>query len=189
MLRIDTAPASEPVTLAEAKAHLRVDSSDEDALIGNLVKAAREYCELFTRRSFITTTWKLTLDKFPDTVELARSPAQSVTSIKYIDDDGVQQTFASASYLVDAESEPGRVTPVYGGSWPSARSQMNAVEVTFKAGYGDAAASVPQSAKQAILMLVGHWFENRETTITGTIIAQVPMAVKALLWSLIVPEA
>ncbi len=130
------APAVEPVTLAEAKLHLRVDHSDEDALISSLISAARRYAETFTGRQIITATWELTLDAFPWIIEPPHPLLQSITSIVYVDVDGVSQTLDASIYQVDITSTPGRVKPAFGEVWPGTRSQFNAVTVTYVAGYG-----------------------------------------------------
>jgi uncharacterized phiE125 gp8 family phage protein len=154
-----TAPAFEPVTLDEAKAHLRVDATADDALINALIVAAREYCENWTGRSLPRQTFKLTLDTFPATISLPRPPLVSVTHVKYIDTNGTQQTLASTEYRVDATSEPGRITPAYAKSWPSLRGQIADVEVQYVCGY--AAGSVPERAKLAMLVLLSEYYENR----------------------------
>ncbi len=180
-----TAPAAEPVSLTEAKAHLRVDAADEDALITSLIVAVRQYVEQFTRRALVTQTWDMVLDCFPTAggrpILVPKPPLRSVGSVKYIDADGVEATWDSAKYRVDAKSQPGRITPAWGEVWPTARFVTNAVTVQFDAGYG-AASAVPTSIKQAMLLLVGHWFEHRESVVIGAPTAQVPMAVEMLLW-------
>lgn len=178
------APATEPVTTSEAKAHVRVDISDDDALIGTLITSAREYVEETARRSLVTQTWKLYLDRWPgvDYITLPRPPLQSVTSVKYTDKDGVQTTWANSNYLVDSDSEPGRIVLAYDVSWPDTVElrPMNPIEVVFVAGYG-AAAAAPQRWKQAILLLAGHWYENREATVDGAIQRPIPFAVESLI--------
>src|SRR5512139_2020471 len=103
-VKLITAPTSEPVTLAEAKAQCRVDISTDDVLIGNLITAAREYCELHDWRVYMPQTWELYLDDWPKTqnIEIPKPPLQSVTSFKYIDEDGVETTLDSGQYFVDA---------------------------------------------------------------------------------------
>ena len=182
-LTLTTAPAAEPVTLVEAKAHLKVEVDADDTLISALVEAARQHAERFLNRQLVTATWKLTLDRWPEgtTVRLPRPPLSTITSVKYIDTAGDQQTLDAASYTVDAESEPGRVVPAYGVSWPAVRSIINAIEISYTAGYGDADA-VPQAIKQAILFLVGHWYEHREEVVDGTSPCELPQAARMLLW-------
>lgn len=176
------APTVEPITLDEAKLHLRVDDPSEDALIESLITAAREQAEEFTRRQLCTATWRMKLDWFPcDPNEFGRSeivlpkpPLQSVTSITYVDADGATQTLSSSLYTVDTSSEPARLVPAYGEVWPTPRSQADSVTVTFVAGYG-AASAVPASVKAAMKLLIGHLYENRQSVVTGTITASLPV--------------
>lgn len=181
-LKISVQPATEPVTLDDAKLHLRVDGTDEDVLIQSYITAARVYCEGIQNRAFVTQTWELWLDSFPgtDIIEIPLPPLQSISSIKYYDASNVEATFAAASYFVDVKSEPGRVCLNDGYSWPSTTLRaINGVCVTFVAGYG-ADVLVPQSVKQAILLLVSHFYEHRES-VTDKPLTDVPMAVDALL--------
>lgn len=184
-LTLVTPPANEPLSLADAKAHLRVDHSDEDTLINALIAAAREDAEDFRNQSFITQTWKLTLDVWPtepDVIELPRGPV-SVTSVKYTDEDGNTSTFASSNYVEDLESEPARLALKRSASWPSDTLQVvNGIEVTYVAGYGDDASDVPAAVVEALKLMIGHYYENREATITGTIISRIPLGAQHLLW-------
>lgn len=175
-------PTTEPLTLSEAKAHLRVDHPSEDTLIAALVQAAREYVEAFTHRALITQTWKLTIERFPsgDYIELPKAPLISVGSVQYIDTAGAQQTLATSVYDADTTCTPGVVRLKYDQSWPSTRDVWNAVEITFDAGYG-AASAVPEPIKSAIRLLVGHLYANRESTVSGTINSEVRYAHEALL--------
>lgn len=163
-------PTAEPVTLAEAKAQLKVDASADDALITSLITAARQQAEetgafgFSHGRALVTQTLALFLDGFPDAdgaIEVPRPPLASVTSITYVDTAGTTQTLASSDYTVDAKSKPGRVAPAFGKSWPATRDVINAVTVTFDAGYGTAAA-VPESIKREIKALLVHLYERRE---------------------------
>lgn len=162
-----TAPASEPVTISEAKAHLRVDDSNSDSLITGLITAARLQAEHATGRALMAQTWDVWLDGFsgPE-IEIPLPPLQSITSIKYIDGAGVQQTLAGTEYSADTSGINGRVLLGYGKSWPATRAQSNAVVIRFVAGYADAA-SVPQCVKQWMLLQIAHWFENREAASDG----------------------
>lgn len=178
-----TPPAKEPVSLEEAKLHLRVDISDDDALISGLVQAARERAEDILRRALITQTWELTLDRFPsgNELELPLPPLQSVASIKYTNSDGNENEFSSDDYVVDTAEEPGKVVLAYGSTWPSVTLYpTGAVKVRFIAGYGEAVA-VPQTFKQAILLMAGEWYENRENAVQQRMV-EIPLAAKNLLW-------
>jgi len=175
-LKLITAPTVEPVSLEEARLFLRIDSDpgEEDALIASMITAARQEAEKITRRQLITATWELRLDYFPETIYLPMPPLQSVAPIapvviggvKYLDAAGVEQTLTeNTDYLVDTYSEPGRITPAYGEVWPPIYPVPNAVRIVYKAGYGDAATSVPAAIKNWIKAMVGSLWENRETAV------------------------
>ena len=120
-LELVTAPTIEPVTLAEAKTHLRVDGADEETLISGLIKTAREWCEGYQNRAFIMQTWRLYLDEWPEEyIRVPRPPLASVTSIKYTDSAGVINIWPVTEYLVDTHSKPGRILRAYGKCWPAA---------------------------------------------------------------------
>jgi len=174
------APTSEPVTLPNAKKHLNVLLPDDDTLIRDLLKAAREQFEDRTGRVLMTQTWEQLFDWFPNTIQLLRSPVQSVTKIEYIDTEGVTQTLATSEYVLDAKSEPARIVEAFGKSWPTTRDTVNAVTVTFLAGY-TTAALVPPSIKAAIKLMLGHLYEHREAVVMGGAPVTMPMAVDALL--------
>lgn len=181
-IRLITAPAAEPVTLSEAKAHLRVDHTEEDALISALIQASRIYCEQFTARAFITQTWELVLDTFPTSeIQIPLPPLQSVTSVKYDGGDGVEVTLATDQYEVDTVNQPGWIVPVTTG-WPtSVWEGINSVRVRYVAGYDpgtdspiDLAANVPQSLKAAMLLYIGQLYDQREDIVVGTVVNRVP---------------
>lgn len=183
-LSITTQPATEPITTAEAKIHLGIASAVTgwDTLIAALITAARKYVEDFTNRSLITTVWKLKLDSLPydqPSLQLPRSPLITVDSLKYYDNDGTEQTWDAANYIVSIDREPARVSLAYSIVWPSARYRADAITVNFTAGYGSAG-SVPQVFKQAILLIIGHWFEHR-SEVEGGNLREIPLGVKALL--------
>jgi len=185
-LILKTAPTVEPVSSAEAKAHLRVDISTDDTYIGTLITAAREAAENYTGRAFITQTWEYYLTTFAtcgrefNEIILPKAPLQSAI-VTYTDTDGVSQTLSSALYTVDAKGEEGRIVPAYGQAWPSTRWVPNAVKITFIAGYGDAGTAVPAAIKQAILLMVGQYYEQREDLIIGTSQTEMDNGAKALL--------
>jgi len=184
-LLVVTPPSSEPVTLAEAKSQCRVDVSDDDDLITAYIQTAREYVEAVTRRALLTQTLELRLDEWPDgeAIYLPRPPVQSVESVTYLDEDGNEQSFDASNYVVDTTCVPARVVLVSGVSWPSDDLYpAGAVRVRYVAGWSSAG-DVPRPIRQAILMLVGHWYENREATVAVGNTHVVPFAVDALLWS------
>lgn len=158
-LTVVTPPAEEPVSVATAKAHLRVDTTADDALIGIYVTAARELGEGLARRAFVTQSLRLVLDKFPASLilKLPRPPLQSVEEITYLDDDGVEHAWTD--FTVDARSEPGRI--IFHSLPSDSLLESGAVAIEFTAGYGDAA-DVPGVFTQAILQTVANWYEFRE---------------------------
>jgi uncharacterized phiE125 gp8 family phage protein len=172
-LKLITAPDEEPVFLEEAKIFCRVDGDDEDQLIEAIIIAAREMAEQRTKRALITQIWDLSIDEFPSEIVLPYPPLQSVTYVKYVDTDGVLQTLASSNYTVDIASEPGRIVPAYGITWPSTRCQINAVTVRFVCGYLDAEA-VPEAIKSWMKVQINTMSEFREEFISGTIIQPLP---------------
>jgi uncharacterized phiE125 gp8 family phage protein len=177
-----TAPTAEPVSLAEAKLHLRVDDNVDDALIAALITAARQHAEHDTRRALVTQTWKLALEAFPsEVVMLDHAPVSAVVSVVYTDPDGASQTLQASAYQLDAITEPCRLVPAYGSSWPATRAQLNAVAITYNCGYG-APEAVPESIKRWMLLRIGALYENREEVLTGRSITLAPLPfVDALL--------
>lgn len=159
-----TAPTVEPVTVADAKSHCRIDLAEDDALLSSMITTARVYVERKTNRQLLEATYQLYTDAFPAAFELPRSPASSVTSITYVDTGGSTQTLAATEYTLDAYREPAVIMPAYLKSWPSTQDVPNAVCVTFKAGYGSTATTVPVALRQAVLMHVAHQYENRSAT-------------------------
>ena len=179
--KLVTGPTEEPITLAEAKAHLRQTEADEDSLIDDLILQAREWTESATERVWVTQTWDVFLDEFPDgDLGIPHPPLQSVTSVKYTDVDAVTATFDASNYYVDTVMEPGRIVLNSGASWPSVTLRpANGVEVRFVAGYGLAVA-VPQRAKGLMHLLVEHWYVNRGSVTTGPITKKIELAVDSL---------
>lgn len=164
-----------PVSLADAKAHLRVETADDDALITAHIGAACEHVEHVTGRAIATQTWELVMDRFPSgSIAVPLPPLQSVNAITYIDTAGDTQVWAAANYSVDAVG--GRVAPAYGASFPATRAVHNAVKVRFTAGY----TALPAAIQAAVLLLVGDLYANREAQ------QEVPLhenrAAERLLW-------
>jgi uncharacterized phiE125 gp8 family phage protein len=166
-LTLTSGPASEPVTLAEAKLHCRVDYSDDDALITALIVALRSRAEALTGRALITQSWKLTADAFPvGALWLPKPKLVSVESVKYLDVNGAQQTWVNTAYDVQTSEVLGSVAPKWGTNWPDIRSQVAAVEVNYTAGYGNAVA-VPQAVKSWILCYIAAAYDNRSAVAVG----------------------
>lgn len=187
-IKLQTAPAAEPVDLVEAKLHLRVDINNDDTLIEGYILTARRTSEKISNHKFITQTWDIVMDAFPggDTFTLPKSlsPLASVTHIKYTDEDDNESTFASSNYVVDTYSDPGRIKLDKDSNWPSdTLIELNGVVVRVVVGYG-AEDDVPQEFKQAIMLMVGHWYESRESVVVGAgmVATELPMGVEALLW-------
>ena len=156
-----TAPKYRAVSLNDAKAHLKTSGTDDDARIQTYIDAAIQYVENFTGRALITQTWDQYFDGFPwAALVLAKAPLQSVSSITYSDSDNATQTLGTSIYTVDANHVPGRVYLAYNQTWPTAAVKPKAVKVEFVAGYGDDAASVPESLKQAILLRTQMLYEQ-----------------------------
>lgn len=183
-----TAPSSEPVSLEEAKLHLREDGSDQDDLIGIFIQAAREAVERHTGRALIDQVWDVYLDEFPDDdkpVEIALAPVIEVVGVFYTDSAGVEQPMDEGDdYTADVVSVPSRIRAV--SAWPSAKETQNAVRVRLRAGYLDQAvspaeANVPAALKAAILLTVGNLYANRETIVVGQSATELTWAAKFLL--------
>lgn len=176
-------PATEPVTLAEAKDHLRVDHTEDDAYIATLIQAAREFVEASIDRTLITTPWKMTFDGFPPEIVLARPPAsRSVTAtvVTYLDADRNTVTLPESDYRVDRDATPAVIRNLYGRSWPPHLTDQNSVTVQWSAGYGDSPDDVPRTVRHAMLMIVGHLYERR-LAYDPLAANEVPLGVKALL--------
>lgn len=176
-LRVVEVIGQEPVSLEDIKNYLRVDITDDDVLISNLIKTARDYVERITNRSIVTKKYEYILDAFPNGyIQLPRPPLISVEQVVYKTADGVEKVFTD--YITDSESEPARIIAPNG--WPSeSLYPVNAVKVTYQAGYSQ----MPESLKHAIYMLVAHWYENRQPFIaTERIGKEVEFAVNALLY-------
>jgi uncharacterized phiE125 gp8 family phage protein len=163
-LKLHTAPTTYPVTLAEAKLHCKIDIDEDDALVTAIIVAATEMAETKTGRAIMPQTWELTLDAFPEAFELTRTPVQSITSVKYFDENGALQVLSNTLYAVDTADDFGYayVVPAYNGEWPATLGQINAVVVRYVAGYANAAA-VPEGIKQWIKLAIAAMYDNRES--------------------------
>jgi uncharacterized phiE125 gp8 family phage protein len=184
-----TAPALEPIDLADAKLAARIadDQTELDGLITMLITAGREWAENFTGRAFITQTWERKYDLgFPDEIELPKPPVQSVTSVTYIDGNGVTQTLSPSLYITSLSTGPyampGRIVPAYGQSWPSTRSVPDAVTVRYVCGYGSTGDSVPEAIKLAIKIQISTRLANTEGVVVGTSASLLPQGDEYLLW-------
>jgi hypothetical protein len=204
-LKLTTPPASEPVSLAEAKAHLRISTAAEDTYITSLITVARQLCEQYTGRVLITQTWELWLDQIPAFsnsrdwrdgvtegpissyrreerfIEFPVTPVIDFVSVTAYDLNNSASDFSIANNLMkDLVREPARLVLNYGSIWPVNLRQANALKVVATCGYGDATA-VPAIIKQAILLCIGHLFENREPVALGKLSKEIELGPFALL--------
>lgn len=183
-LELVTAPAITPITLAQAKSQMRVDTTAEDTYITALINEATNYVQQNTNLQLITATYKQYLKEFPaddKSIEFMSNPVQSITSIKYTDTDGVVQTWAASKYELDAKSLPGIVQPISTQDYPDTKDVVNAVIIEHKTGFGDATTDVPDNLIRAVKLLVNFWYDNRVTIkATGQDI-DIPKAVQSLL--------
>ena len=181
-LVMTAAPAAEPVSLADAKAHLRIDGTDEDALISSLIVAARTLVERTLGLALITQGWSYFLDAWPQRgcISLPVSPVQAVSAVTVHDEDGGSVVLDTDGYAVDVLSSPARVV-LTEATPPAVTRAFNAFEVAFTAGYGGTDSDVPQPMRQALLLLVAHWFERREPIELGPGPQGVPAIAAGLL--------
>lgn len=183
-------PASEPVTVDEAKAWARVelDFTTDDPIFESLIAAARSFAQVKQGRQLMPATYLLRLDQFPlggftwwnsgPALIVPYPKLRSVTSIVYTSQSGQSTTLDPSRYLVDTISQPGRITPTFSQPWPATRVQAGSVAITYVAGYADAA-EVPDTTKTAMKLLINHWYRNREAV--GNVGGPLAMAVDALL--------
>jgi uncharacterized phiE125 gp8 family phage protein len=178
-----TAPASEPVTLAEAKVHLRLEHALDDSTVTSNIVAARDQVEQFTWRQLVKQTWELVLDGFPACgwVDLPKGhlyKTSPIISVKYLDPDRVLQTLADTEYEADAVSVPGKLRLADGKSWPSTRDTWNAVRIQYQVGWD--VADVPALLKAAVLVAVAEMYEHRDPILVGTISSELPINAQRL---------
>lgn len=164
---------AEPISTAELKTHLRVDHSDQDAYLENLIVAAREEIEASTWRALTLATRTIKLRGFPDhrsgwrvaagdqKIYLPFPPLQSVTSIYYLDENGASTLLDASKYVADSAHWPATIEPAFGESWPATREHPAAVTITISSGYATAA-SVPKNLRHAVFLVCAELFENAE---------------------------
>ncbi len=179
---VSTVPSPAPLELAVVKTHCRVLHGGDDVYLAQLSLAALEAAEAATHRQLLTATWDLQVDRFPDDRQPLRLPLgawQATTSVSYVDTAGDTQTLDAAKYTT-VGTEPALIWPAYGQVWPATRVQAGAVTVRFTCGYGDSHEQIPTLLRQGMLLLVGHWYVNREAIITGAIATEMPIGVAAI---------
>ena len=213
-LKVITPPAAEPLTLAETKLHLRVDHDTDDSLITALIATAREWVESYSGKSLITQTRRLTLSRWPlFPLRLHGGPVQEIESVQYLDKTGTEQSVAGTVYWL---TPAGEIALDYGQTWPSETLRgPDSIAITYVSGYPaletetevpvedgeegetetvtieDPAGNIPRQFKQAMLLLIGAWYELREgvfvgksTSISGRATPEIPFGVKEILYPL-----
>ena len=175
-----TGPAVEPLSLAEAKAFLRVDSGDDDDLIAALIVSARTFVEAQTRRALITQTWRLIRDAWPDDarIRVVPAPLQALVAVRTYDSDGAAQAIDTTVFVADLGAAVLAFPP---WSLPAPGRLTAGIELDVRVGYGDAAANVPEPLRLAIRALVAHWYENRGLVALNATVAELPAGVAALI--------
>lgn len=162
-----TAPATEPVSLQEAKDHLRISGTSEDTLITSLIESARIQVENYLNRALITQTWDVFYDEWKNEMLLPYPPVQSVTSVKYYDLDGAEQTLSASNYWSVTQSDPGSIVRKYETTWPELQyGRPSAIVVRIVVGYG-AADDVPEPIKHGIKILLTDLYEQRGSVVVG----------------------
>jgi uncharacterized phiE125 gp8 family phage protein len=176
------APAVPVLDLAEVKDHLRVDHSDEDTLIDALIDAATAHVDGYSGvlgRALVTQTWAVEYPTFMNRLDVPLAPMQSAT-VAYYDSLNVLQTLSSSVYAVLSDGLGPYISLKYNQQWPQTYTRDDAVKITWVAGYGATAADVPAAIRAAMLLMIGHWYMNRET-VSEKAMAELPMASSALL--------
>jgi len=182
---LHTAATSEPIALSEAKLFLKVDTSDDDALIGTIISSAREYVENFTGYQLLSATYNQYLDRFPYgniTIELLANPVSAVTHVKYYDSNNTLQTWDTSNYDTDLKGKPARITLANDTTFPTVYDRTNAVEIKFVAGYASTSATgFPKQLLNAMYLIIGHLYENRQEVIVGKTAYKIPQGAESIL--------
>ena len=198
LVTLITAAAAQPVSVAECKSDLRIDAgvTIEDDLISDYIDAAARYCSEVTGRKLISETWKYGIGNEPgkfvatpfkpvfnsfQPIELPFTPVSAIVEVQYFDADNVSQTLPLADFYLYNYDQSSVLAPVLNYEWPSFYERRDALNITFTTGYGATGADVPSNIKRAIRLLVAHWYETRTAVVVGTIVANVPFGVDAML--------
>lgn len=173
-------PSTElPVSLEEAKAHLRVEHDEEDSLIEGLIRAATDHLSGWsgrTGRALLPQTWEQDFDRFHQ-LRLRIGPVREVQSVTYYDSEGDQQTLDASVYALRQDAQGAYLDLAAGQSWPATDGRVSGIRITYEAGYDE----TPAAIRQAMLLLIGHWYEHRQAVASGVTVAELPLAVDALL--------
>lgn len=184
-LRLYSTGHQQPIDIHKVRAQLRIIGDHHDSEIISMVDQARDYIERRTRQILTRTQYRYASDCFMPEFEIPLSPVASVQSITYLDINGNEQLLDPLRYQVDLDSTPPRIKPSHGQNWPTIQPNYYAVKILFTAGFDDEsddpANHTPQSIQRAILLLVSHWFENREAVVVGSINSKLSLAVDELL--------
>lgn len=180
--KLTVAPATSVISVADAKARLAIETTEDDALIQVMINSATDFCEQYTGRYLISQTAEYSLDDLQTDLKYLEIPSHSATNIllvQYIDESGADVTLGSQEFFIDYEGMPLRVAPV--DTWPTIRKKgFNNLTFTVVEGYGSAG-DVPEAIINAVALLVGHQYKNRESVVVGTIASELPMGVTAFL--------
>ena len=182
-LVLTSGPALEPVSLTEAKAHLRIDHTHEDALIQSLIITSRLHIEAALGLALIAQSWSYFLDRWPRSprISLPLRPILAIGHVRLWNRDGTSLLLAPASYMLDGQGTPARLIWQACGEPADPGRPANGIEVALTAGFGAAAADVPATIRHALLLLVAHWYENREPVEIGISANAIPAMVAELL--------
>ncbi len=188
-LVLTSGPALEPVTVAEAKAHLRIDGTAEDLLLASLILTSRLHIESALGLALITQSWSVMLDHWPDRADVALPlrPVQAITDVRVLAADGTPVTLLPSSYVFEGRGVPPRLVRT-GDAWPKPGRAASGIEIQLTAGFGSLASDVPATIRHALLLLVAHWYEHRDPIEIGLQGTSIPRAVSDLLSSHRVPR-
>lgn len=182
-LVLTSPPAVEPVSLAEAKSHLRLEAGNEDPLIASLIVTSRLHIETVLGLCLITQGWSWLLDAWPDlaVLRLPMRPVQAIGAVRITAEDGSISSLAPDSYLLDGFGAPARLVRRRGRVWPMPGRNANGIEIAFTAGFGAQPSSVPEDIRHALLLLIAHWYANREPMELGSPAVAIPDDISRLL--------
>lgn len=179
--QVITAATTYPVSLTEAKSHLKIDTNADDTYIESIIKAATQLCEEYTNRFFIDTVIEQYASNFAELQTLFKSKVSAVAHVKYYDSDNTLQTLSATVYDTQLNYEPSQIQLADGQSFPDITKRNDAVLVRYTVGYGSSASDVPEIIKQAILLTIGNFYQNRNSVVIGRIATELPQNVKWLL--------